>query len=212
MSWVKPQCTKLKKSTLVDNPEMFFRVSRFPKPHLHIGYKLYIVFLFGIHSTVNKVVDNFWLLGLIHTVIICVDCGLHAAHNILPETDPRLFEVQIYSKNHIDQSTRSTATEGPWPLHFEYSHWWKRWRRSTFASYYAWGIDGVGECKINVKVYMDSYMASNGSCFMTTWTISKNRMLELGSTQNHRETVTLRNPHNRWFVLFCDVWKPHMKR
>ena len=30
------------------------------------------------------------------------------------------------------------------------------------------------------KVYMDSYMASNGSCFMVTWTIFKNHLLEVG--------------------------------
>ena len=41
------------------------------------------------------------------------------------------------------------------------------------------------------KVYMDSYMASNGSCFMVTWTISKNHLLEVGLTQN-RETMALR--------------------
>jgi hypothetical protein len=40
------------------------------------------------------------------------------------------------------------------------------------------------------KVYMDSYMASNGSCFMVTWTIFKNHLLEVGLTQN-RETVAL---------------------
>ena len=34
------------------------------------------------------------------------------------------------------------------------------------------------------KVYMDSYMASNGSCFMVTWTIFKNHLLEVGPTQN----------------------------
>jgi hypothetical protein len=34
------------------------------------------------------------------------------------------------------------------------------------------------------KVYMDSYMASNGSCFMITWTILKNHLLEVGLTQN----------------------------
>ena len=33
------------------------------------------------------------------------------------------------------------------------------------------------------KVYMDSYMASNGSCFMVTWTIFKNHLLEVGLTQ-----------------------------
>ena len=40
------------------------------------------------------------------------------------------------------------------------------------------------------KVYMDSYMASNGSCFMVTWIIFKNHLLEVGITQNW-ETMTL---------------------
>ena len=34
------------------------------------------------------------------------------------------------------------------------------------------------------KVYMDSYMASNGSCFMVIWIIFKNHLLEVGLTQN----------------------------
>ena len=41
------------------------------------------------------------------------------------------------------------------------------------------------------KVYMDSYMASNGSCFMVTWSIFKNHLLEEGLTQN-QETMALR--------------------
>ena len=40
------------------------------------------------------------------------------------------------------------------------------------------------------KVYMDSYMASNGSHFMVTWIIFKTHVLEVGLTQN-RETMTL---------------------
>jgi hypothetical protein len=43
---------------------------------------------------------------------------------------------------------------------------------------------------MDVKVYMDSYMASNGSCFMVTWTIFKTHLLEVGLTQN-RETMAL---------------------
>ena len=38
---------------------------------------------------------------------------------------------------------------------------------------------------------MDSYMASNGSCFMLTWTIFKNHLLEVDLTQNW-ETMALR--------------------
>ena len=34
------------------------------------------------------------------------------------------------------------------------------------------------------KVYMDSYMTSNGSCFMVTWIIFKNHLLKVGLTQN----------------------------
>ena len=41
------------------------------------------------------------------------------------------------------------------------------------------------------KVYMVSYMASNGSCFMVTWTIFKNQFLEVSLTQN-RETMAFR--------------------
>ena len=40
------------------------------------------------------------------------------------------------------------------------------------------------------KVYMDFYMASNGSCFMVTWTIFGNRIVEVGLTQN-METMAL---------------------
>ena len=41
------------------------------------------------------------------------------------------------------------------------------------------------------KVYMDSYMASNGSCCMVTWAIFINHLLEVGLSQ-HRETMALR--------------------
>ena len=34
------------------------------------------------------------------------------------------------------------------------------------------------------KVHMDSYMASNGSCFMVTGIIFKNHLLEVGLSQN----------------------------
>ena len=50
--------------------------------------------------------------------------------------------------------------------------------------------NGVCECKDECKVYMDSYMASNGSCFMLTWIIFKNHLLEVGLPQN-RETTAL---------------------
>jgi hypothetical protein len=40
------------------------------------------------------------------------------------------------------------------------------------------------------KVYMISYTESKGSCFLVTWIIFKNHLLEVGLTQN-RETIAL---------------------
>ena len=61
------------------------------------------------------------------------------------------------------------------------------------------------------KVYMDSYMASNGSCFMFTWTIFKN--LPLGGRPNTKSTDHgTPNVHNRRFILLLSLMKTHMKR
>ena len=66
------------------------------------------------------------------------------------------------------------------------------------------------------KVYMDFYMAPNGSCFMVTWNILKNILLEVGLTQN-RETmahqtlttiglfyfIVCEDPHEQKFILMA---------
>ena len=55
------------------------------------------------------------------------------------------------------------------------------------------------------KVYMDSYMASNGSCFMITWTNFKNHLLEVGLTQDH-VTMALRNfkTVDLFYFIMCE--------
>ena len=50
------------------------------------------------------------------------------------------------SKGHFTHET-----ESPWLLHCKHSHWWKRWSWSKFASHYAWGTNGVRDCKMDVK-------------------------------------------------------------
>jgi hypothetical protein len=58
------------------------------------------------------------------------------------------------------------------------------------------------------EVYMDSYMASNGSCFKVIWNIFINHLLEVGLTQN-RETVALQTLtiiDYFYFIMFED---PH---
>ena len=51
------------------------------------------------------------------------------------------------------------------------------------------------------------YMAPKGSCFMVTWTIFINRLLEVGLTQNGTP-----NTHNWWFILFYHTWRHHVNR
>ena len=55
------------------------------------------------------------------------------------------------------------------------------------------------------KVYMDSYMTSTGSCFMVTWTIFKNHLLEVGLIQNW-ETMALRTLTTIDLFYFNHVW------
>ena len=56
------------------------------------------------------------------------------------------------------------------------------------------------------KVYMDSYMASNGSCFMVTWIIFKNHLLKVGLTQNRWETMALRmlKTIGLFYLIMCE--------
>ena len=57
----------------------------------------------------------------------------------------------------------------------------------TLSPPHAWGYVQDG-----CKVYMGSYMAPDESCFMVTWVIFINDMLEVGLTQN-LETMGLRD-------------------
>ena len=58
------------------------------------------------------------------------------------------------------------------------------------------------------KVYMDSYMAPNGSCFMVTWTFFKNHLVEVGLTQN-QETMALQTLTTVCLFYFIVCEDPH---
>ena len=101
-------------------------------------------------------------------------------------------------------------TESPWPLHFKHSHSWEKAKlvqvRFTIRlrdQRRMWMQDGC-------KVYMDSYMASNGSCFMVTWTIFKNHWPhggQAGLPQN-QEIMALGMLTTVGFILIYHVWRP----
>ena len=107
----------------------------------------------------------------------------------------------LHMEGHFTHETKSM-----WPLLFKHSHFWKRRSESNFASHYAWGTDGVCTMQDGCKVYMNSYMALNGSCSVITWTILKHRLLEVGLTQS-RETMALRMLTNVglfYFIMYED--------
>jgi hypothetical protein len=58
------------------------------------------------------------------------------------------------------------------------------------------------------KVYMESYMALIGLCFMITWIIFKNHLLQVGLTQN-RETMALQmlTTVDSFYRIMCE--DPH---
>jgi hypothetical protein len=58
------------------------------------------------------------------------------------------------------------------------------------------------------KVYMDSYMTSNGPCFMVTWIIFKNHIFESNRPNTNPGDHGTRDAYNRWFILFHHMWKP----
>ena len=101
-------------------------------------------------------------------------------------------------------------------LHFKHFHWWKRWTRSKFASHCAWGTNRV--CvwmQDGCKVYMDSYMASNGSCFMiTSMTIFKDHLLDIKWETMALQTLTTlvvlcEDPHEYKFIAITFGWGPN---
>ena len=87
------------------------------------------------------------------------------------------------------------------------SHWWKRWTRSKFASsHYAWGTNGVCECKRDVK---------------STWIPTWHWIVHIYGHLDYFQKPPLRgrphtkpgdhgtpNAHDRWFILLYHVWGP----
>ena len=59
------------------------------------------------------------------------------------------------------------------------------------------------------KVYMDSYMASNGSSFMDTWTIFINHLVEVGLTHNMRPWHSERSQPLVYSILSCHCEEMH---
>ena len=73
------------------------------------------------------------------------------------------------------------------------------------------GTNGVCECEMDMKVYMDSYMAAHGSCFLATWTIFKNHFLEVGLTRIWETTAlrTFTTVDSFYYIMCEDLHEQH---
>jgi hypothetical protein len=56
------------------------------------------------------------------------------------------------------------------------------------------------------KVYVDSYMALNGSCFMVTWITFRNHLLDVGQTQYYWEIMALQmlTTADLFYFIMCE--------
>ena len=92
-----------------------------------------------------------------------------------------------YGKVHAPSGNFTHETESPSPLlHFKRSHWWKRLNRSKFASHYAWGTNGVCDCKMDVKSTWIPTWHRMGHVSWSLGLVSKNHLLEVSLTQTRR--------------------------
>ena len=61
------------------------------------------------------------------------------------------------------------------------------------------------------KVYMESYMESNGSCFIVTMTISRNHLLEVSLTQiRETRSLTTLTTVDLYYFIMCE--DPHEQK
>ena len=99
-------------------------------------------------------------------------------------------------------------TESPRPLHFKHSHWWERGSRSKFPSHYAWGTNGVCECKMGAK---SAWILTWHQIDHVSWSLGlffKNHLFEVGLTQN-RETMASRTLTTIGLFYFIMHEDPH---
>ena len=54
------------------------------------------------------------------------------------------------------------------------------------------------------NVYMDSYMASSGSCIIELFS----KIISQGRPNTKPGDHSILNAHNRWFIVFYHVWRP----
>ena len=87
---------------------------------------------------------------------------------------------------------------------FKHSHWWKMRSWSKFASHYAWGTNGVCECKKDVK---STWILAWHKWIMFHGHLDCSQKPPLGGRPNTKPgDRSTPNIHNHWFILCYHVW------
>jgi hypothetical protein len=90
-------------------------------------------------------------------------------------------------------------TESPWPLHSKHLSLLEKAEPVQVCFTLRLRDQRSMGMQDGCEVYMDSYMASNGPCFMITWIILKIHLVEVGLIQN-RKTMAL------WKLITIDLF------
>ena len=107
----------------------------------------------------------------------------------------------MYTEGHF-----SHETDSPWPVHFKHSHWWKRRSQSNFTSCWAWGTNGVCECKMDAKF---TWIPTWHRMDHVSWSLGLFQKPPLESRPNTKlGDHGTPNAHGCWFILFYHVWRP----
>ena len=82
-------------------------------------------------------------------------------------------------------------TESPWPVHFKQALSLVEKAELVVQVRFHTTLEGPTERSECVNARWMCNLHGDGSCFMVTWALFKNRLLEVGLRQNHLETIVL---------------------
>ena len=149
--------------------------------HIPFIYKVCIIVVFDIdmsstlYQEISMHIMHIFSLpkGFKITHVSCRKCSRPIVARINPCTSTLLraaSHTRLRARDHYTSSTLIGGKGGAGP--------------SSLHTTLEGPTEYVSGMQDGCKVYMDSYMASSGSCYMVTYTIFKNHLLEVCLTQN----------------------------
>ena len=159
--------------------------------------RLYLINACGSHGSINwkyttRIVDVFSSSAAFPVLFLFSQ----KERKTIPHWDPFIYvtKCSCMSKGHFTHET-----ESPWPIHFKHPQGWKRRSRSKFASHYAWGTNGVCECKMDVKY---TWIPTWHQMDHVSWSFGLFLKDALHPQKMKSGDHYTPNPHKYWFFYF----------